>query len=480
MPLTPQTFIAAPRAITGSFAAATLFFLGACTSGLDYARPEPTALSLPSTYTGGGARSASPEELAHWWEVLGDSVLDRLVDEAINGNLDIAISLTRLRQAREASIQAGAARWPTIGASGGLRRTIGSDREARTIFSADSDASWEADLFGGLSRTIEATRAEVQAAGLDMAAVRVAMIGEVASNYVQARLAQQRLDVARDTLAIADENLEIAGWRRQAGLVSSLDVEQARGARAHSAATIPALERSFAGASFRLAVLTGQAPGAISPLLVPPRPVPQANADVAVGIPADTLRQRPDVQAAERSLAAATARIGIAEAELRPGLRLTGNIGSAALSPAGLVDALAGNLFAGLSQTLFDGGRLRSQVRSRKAAAEGALASYRQSVLTALEDVENGLAALGSARRRQEQFRIALEAATNQAVLARSQYRAGLGDFQTLLEAERSVLAAREGLIASLADQTLAVVQLYRALGGGWDSSEPTQSGSQS
>src|SRR3546814_40090 len=232
----------------------------------------------------------------------------------------------------------------------------------------------------------------------DLAAAQVAIIGEVASNYIQARLAQQRLETARDTLAIADENLEIAGWRVQAGLVSSLDEEQAKAQRAQTAASIPGIESDFASATFRLAVLTGQAPGTLTATLSEPEAIPTGPDSIALGIPAETLRQRPDVRAAERTLAAQTARIGVAEAQLYPGLRLTGNIGSSALSIGGMVDVLTGGIFGRLSQSLFEGGRLRSQVRSQEAAAEAALATYRQSVLVALEDVENGLVALDAAR----------------------------------------------------------------------------------
>jgi outer membrane protein, multidrug efflux system len=186
------------------------------------------------------------------------------------------------------------------------------------------------------------------------------------------------------------------------------------------------------------------------------------------------------VRSAERNLAAATARIGVAQAQLLPGLRLSGSIGTAAFSIGGLIDAIAGSIFAGIDQTLFDGGRLRSQVRSQEAATDAALASYRQSILAALEDVENALLSLRAARERQEQFAIALEAAGNTAILARSQYQAGLTDFQTLLEAERSLLSARDGLANSRGDEAQALVQLYRALGGGWDASAPIAIGTAS
>lgn len=443
--------------------------LSACaTVGPNYRAPEAATLDIPEAYQGGAAQSA-PADLARWWEQLGDSLLNKLVEQAVAGNLDLAVAEARLRQAREAVVQARSAQVPAVDASASAGRNFDSEGPDNSSFSLGADASWEADLFGGIRRSVEAARADAQASGYDLAAVRVALIGDVVANYIQARLAQQRLQIAKDTLAIAQDNLEIAGWRVRAGLVSSLDEEQARGQRAQTAASIPIIESSIASATYRLAVLTGQTPGALTAELAAAEPIPTAPGAIAVGIPADTLRQRPDVRAAERELAAQTARIGVAKAQLYPGLRLTGNIGTSALSLGSLFDAVTGGIFAGLGQTLFDGGRIRSEVRSQRAAADGALASYRQSVLGALEDVENGLVALKASQERQRQFAIALDASSNQAILARSQYRAGLTDFQTLLEAERALLSARDGLSSSKADQALAIVQLYRALGGGWN-----------
>ncbi|WP_243444677.1 efflux transporter outer membrane subunit [Sphingosinicella humi] len=453
-----------------SLAAFLAIPLSACaTVGPDYGAPGARALNVPASYYSVEATPGSPEELAHWWTRFDDPVLNELVQQAVTQNLDLAVASARLRQAREGVVQARAGALPSVGASAGAGRNFDSDGEDRSSFSLGADAAWEVDLFGGIRRGVEAAEADAEGAVFDLAAVQVAIIGDVATNYIQARLAQQRLETARDTLAIADENLEIAGWRVQAGLVSSQDQEQARAQRAQTAASIPGIERDFASATYRLAVLTGQAPGALTAALREPRTIPTGPDSIAVGIPADTLRQRPDVRAAERTLAAQTARIGVAEAQLYPGLRLTGNIGSSAVSLGGLVDVITGGIFGGLSQSLFEGGRLRSQVRSQEAAAEAALASYRQSVLVALEDVENGLLALDAAQRRQEQFAVALEAANNTAILARSQYRAGLTDFQTLLEAERSLLSARDGIDSSRAEQALALIQLYGALGGGWD-----------
>ncbi|TMJ18542.1 MAG: efflux transporter outer membrane subunit [Alphaproteobacteria bacterium] len=455
----------------------SVFALAACTVGPDYRPPAPSALSVPDAYYGREA-AAQPADLARWWERLNDPLLTRLIDEATAGNLDLAAAAARLTQARESLIQARAGRLPTIGATATGGRTVGTGNDSNS-FRAGVDAAWEADLFGGIRRGIEATGADAESVYYNREALKVAIAAEVATNYVEARLAQERLALARDTLRIAEDNLQIAQWRVQAGLVSSLDSEQARAARAQTAAAIPNIENNFTSATYRLAVLTGRAPGALTAELSEAKPIPKAPEEIALGIPADTLRQRPDVRAAERSLAAQTARIGVAEAQLYPDLRLSGNIGTSAFSLGGLLDSITGGIFSSLSQTLFDGGRLRSQVRSQQAATEGALATYHQSVLTALEDVENALLALRASRERQAQFAIALEAATNSAILSRVEYRSGLLDFQQLLDAERSLVSARDGMATSRGDEALALVQLYRAMGGGWDPAASPAIGSQ-
>jgi NodT family efflux transporter outer membrane factor (OMF) lipoprotein len=454
-------------------AAASL--VSACAAvGPDYRPPDARQLQLPDAWFG-AARTPAPAELQDWWKQLGDPLLDAIVARAIAGNLDLTLAEARLRQAREALVQARAELLPQLSAAASVGRTQDVHGNGRTTYSVGADPSWEVDLFGGLARGVEAAGAEAEASGYDLAAVRVATVGEVVTNYVQARLAQQSLAVAQSTLATQDDNLQIARWRLQAGLVSSIDVEQARGQRAQVAATLPTYRNQFAGAVFRLGLLTGAPPASLMAEMQAPAPIPRPPAAIAAGIPADALRQRPDVRAAERSLAAQTARIGIAEAQLRPRLALSGNIGASALAIGDLPGALGGSLLASLSQLVFDGGRRHSQVRAQQAAAEGALATYRQTVLTALGDVENGLSALNAARARQAEFAIALDAAGNQAILARSQYRAGLSDFQTLLEAERALLSARIGLIGAQADQSLAVAPLFRALGGGWDPALPAQ-----
>lgn len=445
-----------------------------CAAGPDYRAPSNATLGVPNQYYQEQGEAITEAELANWWTQLNDPALNALIEKAIGANLEVAQARARLRQAREALVQSRAAWLPTIEASASAGRDFDSDAKDRGRFALGADAAWEIDLFGGISRSVEAARADAQATYYNLASVRTAIIAELATNYIQARLAQEQLGIARNTLDIQTENLNIAGWRVQAGLVSSLDEESARAQRAQTAASIPALEASYRGALNRIAVLIGESPGSSTAMLEEGGSIPTAPASLVTGIPGDTLRQRPDVRSAERTLAAETARIGVAKAQLLPSFQITGNVGTSAFSLGKLTDVITGGLFASIAQVIFDGGQRASEIRAQRAATEGAFATYKLSVLSALEDVENALAAMQSARGRTEQFAIALDASQNSALLARSQYQAGLTDFQTLLTAEQSLLSAREGLASAQADQASALVQLYSALGGGWQTMDGT------
>ena len=468
-----------------SLAAMMALSLSACAAGPDYSAPKPAALGVPAAYTQGDAAPLDDAQLANWWTRLSDPVLDRYIQQAVANNLDIVQAQARLRQARESLRQANASFLPQIGASGSGGKNYSNqsgstfvDNSGNVIstggqnwtsrYSAGASASWQLDLFGELSRSAEAARANLQASGYDLATVRMTIISELVINYVQARLAQQQLEIARQSETVQQDNYDIARWRMQAGLVSSLDEQQALAQLAQTKATIPQLETSIRGSLNRIAVLTGQAPGEATSALEAPSPIPSAPANIATGIPADTLRQRPDVLSSERALAAATAQIGVAKAQLLPSLGLSGNISSTSTSIKSLFDLITGSVFANVAQVIFDGGRLSSQVRSARAGADGAFAAYKQSVLTALEDVENAMNALNSARTRKVQFTTAFAASNNAAILARLQYRSGLTDFQTLSNSETALLNARNALAAAQSDEVLAVAQLYNALGGGW------------
>lgn len=459
--------------------------LAGCTVGPDYRPSSAAQLGVPPAYSVAAQQSAQAD-LRRWWTAFDDPLLARLVDQAATQNLDVAQAVTRLRQAREALVQSRASLLPSVSAGGSASRseplrgqstqvtlpdgTVTSfSQGGNSSFSLGADVNYQADLFGGVRRGVQSSRAELDASGYDYATVLVSIQGEIARNYILARAAQAQLANARESLAIQDDNLEIAGFRVQAGLVSSLDQEQARASRAQTAASIPSIEASYNSAVSRLGVLTGQAPGALKGEMAAPRPIPQGPASVAVGIPADTLRQRPDIRSAERSLAAAVARIGVAQAQLYPQLSLGGSIDAGASNLTSIFDVITGRLFASIAQTIFDAGRTRSQVRSAQAAADGAFLAYKQTVLVALEDVENAVVAFQAAQRREREFTIALDAANNSAILSRSSYRAGLADFLTLSQSEASLISARNGLVQARSDRAAALIQLYLALGGGWD-----------
>ena len=469
--------------------------LAGCVVGPNYHAPQSGALGVPQAY-GITAAPAQQVDITVWWKQLNDPLLTELIDRATAANLDIAVSRSRLVQAREQLIQARSSLFPSLNGSGGAGRTATFAPSTRTVvggvpivtqgnlttdqLSLGLDASWQADIFGGNRRNVEAAQASRDVALFNLVGVRTSVAGEVATNYIDVRVAQARLAIARDTLKDQDDNLQIAQWRVQAGLTSSTDAEQARAQRAQTAASIPLLETSFTNAVNRLGVLTGQAPSALRQTLEKDGPIPHGPDSVAVGIPADTLRQRPDVRAAERSLASATAQIGVSEAQLYPSLTLSGSLNVASTTFADFGRSATGQMLASLSQTIFDAGRLHSQVRSAQAGAEGALATYKSTVLGGLEDVENAIQSLNSAKSRQSYLAEAMDASNNATILARSQYRVGLTDFLTLLQSEQSLLSARDSLAAAQGDQALSLVQLYLALGGGWQPSSPETTGSPS
>ena len=454
---------------------AVLGLTAGCAVGPDYVPPSTASLKIPDRYSTASTNAdiAAPADISRWWRNFNDPLLTSLIEQAYSNNQSIAQSIARLRQARASLSAARANRLPSVDGAARGGRNFDSDMKDTNSYNIGADAAWTADLFGGQSREVEASLADFEAAGLDVQTLHVAIAAELASNYVQLRSAQARLAIARENLAAQDETLQIAEWRVQAGLVSSLDAEQARANRSQTAASIPQLETSLAGARNRIAVLMGEAPGTVSTLLETQAPIPVAPDAIAAGIPADTISQRPDVRSSERALAAATARIGAAKAQLYPALGFSGNIGTAALSLGALGNIVTGGLFASVAAPLFDGGRIRQQINIRSAQQEAALGAYRQSVLIALEDVENALVAVQSARTRQSALATALDAARNAALLARSQYRAGLTDFQTLLTAERTLLSAQDSLAVADADRSSALIQLYTALGGGWQPTDP-------
>jgi len=424
----------------------------------------------------------SPEALARWWQQLQDPLLDELISQGLERAPDLRAAQIRLRQARATRDLTSAGLFPSLGVSTGSSRsrareeTSGGNSSSRSLYNAGFDASWEPDIFGATRSAVSGAEADLAAQAASLENTRVTLVAEIARNYVEYRAYQERLQIARKNAASQQETLEITRWRAAAGLVTELDVEQARSSLEQTRATLPALENSLTASQHRLDILLGQTPGSLHARLAEVRPLPRAPEQIASGIPADTLRRRPDVLAAEQTLRAETARVDEKVAARYPSLKLSGSFGWQALSYSALGggSSVTHSLAASLAATLFDGGRIRSQIAIQDAIQEQALVSYEQTLLTALEDVENALVAYATSREKEARRAQAAEAARNAASLASQMYQAGLTDFQSVLETQRTQLSAEDNLVSARSDILTAVIQLYKALGGGWDPAAPT------
>ena len=463
---------------------ATLALMAVVVAGCATSAPRliEAPVKAPASWGQAGAAQGVTQErnerLGTWWEVLGDPLLTSLVERAIKSSPDIRVSRARLRAARAQRGLAAVDLWPadSASASGTTRRTnaatAGSPNQS---YSLGFDASWELDLFGKTRRGVSASQADLESVTADLADAQVTLAAETALDYVTLRSLQARLDIAKANLSQQEETLQLTTWRAQAGLTSSLDVEQSRANVEQTRAQMPQLETSLSDAEQSLTLLLGLTPGALHEELAASSALPRLAESIAVGVPADTLRQRPDVRAAERKLAAEIARLGQAKAARYPSLKLTGSIGLDALSIGGLFDSgtTSRSLLASLTAPILNRGRIRRQIEVQDAVREQAFIGYEKAVLTALGDVEKAVVALGNARRRREALANAADAAGNAALMARQRYRAGLADFQTVLDTERSLLSVQDSLKSSEADGLLALISLYKAMGGGWSATVP-------
>jgi multidrug efflux system outer membrane protein len=416
----------------------------------------------------------TPTDLAQWWQRFNDPLLSALVAQALQANTDVLSAQAALRQARAQREASAAGLYPNLGASAGGQRNTTGGNLASNSYSTSLDASWEPDVFGATRSGVKAADAEVRAATASLASVQVSMAAEVAVTYIEARSLQARLAIARSNLDSLNETLQITRWRVQAGLTTSLDVEQAVAASEQTQAAIIALEISLTQTLHALAVLTGQAPGALKASLATPVPVPQPGGALALALPAETLRQRPDVRAAEESINAALSRVAQADAARYPSFKISGALGLRAMTLGGLTNgASAVNALIGsVSVPLFDGGAIQAQVRSQEASLEQARVSYQATVLTALKDVEDALASLQGNRERLARLQAATDAAANAELLARQRYGSGLIDFRTVLETKRTLLNTQDGVESTRASLSADHVRLYKALGGGWTPSD--------
>jgi NodT family efflux transporter outer membrane factor (OMF) lipoprotein len=427
-----------------------------------------------------------PRPLTQWWKSFNDPELDSLADRAVQANLSVQLAEARLREARARRQIAAAPLWPSLDATGSYtRQWLDEDlfgplsagghpvvlgQQPQNVFQAGFDASWELDLFGGTRRSIEAARADFEASWYDRGDVMLTLLAEVARNYIDLRGFQKRLEVAHHNLVAQGDTLELTRARYQGGLVSDLDVARAE-AQVHStSAEIPTLETLHKESVHRLGVLLGEAPGALADELSREQPIPMAPPELPANLPAELLRQRPDLRRAERQLAAATARVGVATADLYPKFYLVGTAGLESLS--------AGSFFSSGSQLwsigptmiwpIFRGGQILATIEVRDAQEQQALISYRQAILAALEESENAFVACTRERARQEALNEAVASNQRAVYLATELYTHGLSDFLNVLEAQRNLLQTESEQVQSETAMSLDAVALYKALGGGW------------
>ncbi len=463
--------------------AALSLALSACGGGAAYSPPQ---LSPPERWNApleGGLDSASTsrEALSRWWTRFGDERLDSLIERAVQGNLDLRDAQARLLEARARRGVLGADRFPTVDIDASYARERASENSAQVgglrfetqetnLFDATFDARWELDVFGRVSRNLEAADAEIGRAQEDFRDVLVTLVAEIALNYVDLRSFQNRLSIAQSNISAQEDTLRLTRVRFDAGLVSALDVAQAETNLGTTRSEVPRLQIGLEQALNRLAVLIGADPGALDQEMSQARPIPAVAEDVAVGIPADILRQRPDIRRAEREVAVQTARLGVARAQLNPLFVLSGSLGLRSNEFEDLFEG--GSRSSGFGPSLlynvFNRKRLRQGVAVEDARLEQTVVRYENSVLTALEEVENSLVSYAREQVRKQSLQESVEASQRAVDLAETLYVRGLTDFQNVLDAQRSLFNQQDQLAASEGQVTLNLITLYKALGGGW------------
>jgi outer membrane protein, multidrug efflux system len=456
----------------------TMLALSGCAAvGPDYTPVNPQAPDKWQAELSGGllADRQNPEIMAHWWTTLNDAELSRLEERAVKGNLDLKDAEARIREARALRGISKASLFPGLGANASVTKQRTSENSStgteRELYAAGFDAGWELDIFGGVRRSIEAAQADLEATQENLHDVLVSLMAELALNYVDVRTFQARIAAAETNVKVQKETYELNLSRFQAGLIDALAVQQSQYNLESSRSRIPTLETGLVAAKNRLAVLLGETPGAVHGELEKMQPIPVPPVTVAVGVPAETLRNRPDIRRAERSLAAQTARIGVSKADLYPKFRLAGTIGLESLASRDFPEWASRTWSIGPSASwkLFDAGAIRQNIKVQTARQEQALIQYEATVLGAQEEVENALVAYAKEQRRRESLAAATAAAERADQLARDQYQAGLVGFSNVLDAQRSLLSFQDELAQSNGTVTANLVRLYKALGGGWE-----------
>jgi NodT family efflux transporter outer membrane factor (OMF) lipoprotein len=489
--LTPVFYVTIRRMIERKQKAksAALLTKGATTAGillvlvaLTGCMVGPNYQELPANLSGGFANAgqagfSNAEVEVTWWRGFNDERLDHLIELGLAGNHDLRVATARLREARALRSEIELDRYPTVTSQGSYSRNRESevlapgvrDRDL-DLYNVGFDATWELDFFGRVRRSIEVATATVEAQEASRRDVVVSLLSEIARNYLELRGAQNQLDVARRNAQNQRETLNVTLRLLEAGRGTELDTSRAQAQLNATLATIPPLESAIKRAIHRLGVLTGRQPTALEQELSEVVPLPEIPKIVTLGQPEDLLRRRPDIRVAERGLAAATASIGVAVADLFPRVTFIGNVALEAGSFSN-IGARGSDTFSfgpRISWAAFDLGRVRARIRQADARAEAALAQYEQRVLIALEETEDSLVDFGRQQTRREYLRESAQASEKATALARLRYQYGVADFLTVLDAERTLLQAQDQLAQSETNTATALIALYKALGGGW------------
>jgi len=468
----------------GAFGILLVLLAVGCTVGPNYQQPNPPMPTQWHSATENGL-SNGPVEIVRWWNLFGDSQLENLVNRAMGANKDLKVAEARVREARAQWRVAGAASWPAVDASGSFERLHQSENAPSSagreydLYQAGFDAGWEIDLFGGVRRSVEAAIAQVQASEEDRRDVLVTLVAEVATNYLALRGSQGRLAIARENIRTQQNTVDLTQGRFQAGLSSKLAVVQSQALLAGTEAKVPVLEASVRQAIHRLGVLLGLEPEALLEELLPAANIPPAPPAVPVGLPSDLLRRRPDIRRAERQLAAATANIGVATADLFPRFSLTGLIGLQSTAAADLLTSQSRFWTYGPSVRwpVFDAGKARAAIQVQSTRQEEALAIYEKTVLNALEEVESAMVVYAKSRAASEALNRAVETTRQSADIALELYQKGLVNFLNVLQSQLSLYQIQDQFVQSRQDVSTRCVALFKALGGGWEL-EPDAAGS--
>src|SRR5258705_2778340 len=450
--------------------------LSACAVGPNYVKPE--VKTAPGFAGAGETVYNTQHPVAQFWTGFGDETLNQLVADSLAANTDLRIALAHVKEARAFNRESKFDLAPTMTTSGGYTKQRLSTQQSAAVFGREQelydagfDASWELDLFGRVRRGVEASRAQAASAVASLRDAQVIVTAEVTRTYFELRGAQTQLEVAQANVLNQQETLKLTQVRLDAGRGTELDTSRAQAQLSTTLATVGPLEAAVARDMHRLSVLTGREPNALTDLLAPTKELPPLPAIAAVGAPARLLRRRPDIRVAERDLAGATARIGVAIGDLFPKVSFTGTVGYVAGNASALGDSGTDSyvIAPGISWAALDVGRVRARIAGARARNEAALARYDHTVLGALEETEDALVTHARARDRLAHVQQAAESSDTAARLARMRFQSGLVDCLQVLDAERTQLEAEDRLAQSRTDAATSLIAVYKALGGGWE-----------